>query len=96
MVALLISYNERVKNILFERGGIVFIHCVTTTNEPYMFTICVDYSKCPFHLPIFLKSLENSDYKSLMKEIEDQVDKKKWLNKEGLPFGAKAMASRVW
>jgi hypothetical protein len=30
-----------------------------------------------------------------MKKIEDQVDKKKWLNKEGLPFEARAMASRV-
>ena len=63
--------------------------------EPYMFTICVDYNITWFDLLVFLKSLENSDYKSLMKEIKDQVDKKKWLNKEGLPFGARAMASRV-
>ena len=42
-----------------------------------------------------LKSLENSDYKLLMKEIEVQVDQKKWLNKEGLPFSAKAMASWI-
>ena len=42
-----------------------------------------------------MKSLENSGYESLMKEIEDRVDKKKWLNKGGLPFGATAMASTV-
>ena len=30
-----------------------------------------------------------------MIEIEDQVDKKKWLKKEGLPFKAKAMTSWV-
>jgi hypothetical protein len=65
-----------------------------TIDEPYIFTICVDYSICPFHLLVFLKSLEKSDYKSLMKEIEEQVDKTKWLNKEELLFGAKAMASR--
>ena len=41
-----------------------------------MFKICVDYSKSPFDLTIFLKSLKNSEYKALMKEIEDQVDKK--------------------
>jgi hypothetical protein len=29
-----------------------------------------------------------------MKEIEDQVDKKEWLNKEGLPLMARGMASR--
>jgi hypothetical protein len=89
-----ILYNERVKDILFEKGGTILIHCVTTIDDPYMFTICVDYSICLFDLPVFLKSLENSDYKSLMTEIEDQVDKKKWL-KEGLPFKAKAMASWV-
>jgi hypothetical protein len=68
---------------------------MTTIEEPYMFTICMDYDISPFDLPIFLKSLENSDYKFLIKEIEDQVDKKKWLNKEGLLFGARAMASSL-
>jgi hypothetical protein len=94
-VFLPISYNERAKDVLFERPGTVLIHCVTTTEEPYMFTICVEYSKSPFDLIVFLKSLENSEYVPLMKEIEDQVDKKEWLNKEGLPLGAKGMASRV-
>jgi hypothetical protein len=34
LVFLPISYNERVKDALFERGGIILIHCVTTTKEP--------------------------------------------------------------
>ena len=75
-VPLLISYNEHVKDVVFEKRGIVFIHCMTMTNNLYIFTICVDYSICPFHLQIFLKSLENSNYEPLMKEIEDQMDKK--------------------
>jgi hypothetical protein len=94
LVFLPISSNEWIKDILFESRGIVLIHCVTTIEDQYIFTICVD-SKSPFDLTVFLKSLENSDYEALMKEIEEHVDKKKWLNKEGLPFGAKAMASRV-
>jgi hypothetical protein len=94
-VFLPISYNECVKGVLSESGRIVLTLCVTTTEDQYMFTICLDYSKSPFDLTVFLKSLENSDYEALIKEIEDQVDKKKWVNKEGLPFGAKAMASRV-
>jgi hypothetical protein len=73
---LLILYNECVKDVIFERGGTLLIHCVTTTDDPYIFTICVDYSICPFDLQVFLKNLENSDYESLMKEIEDQMDKK--------------------
>jgi hypothetical protein len=86
-VFLPISYNESVKDIFFERGSIILIHCVTTTEDPYMFTICKDYNKCPFDLTVFLRSLENSNYEALMKEIGDQVDKKKWLNKEGFLFG---------
>jgi hypothetical protein len=57
LVFLPISYNEHVKDILFERRGIIFIHCVTMTKEPYMFTICVDYNISPFDLPVYLKSL---------------------------------------
>jgi hypothetical protein len=60
-----------------------------------MFTICVECKFNPFDLSIFLRSLENSDYEALMKEIEAQVDNKEWLNKEGHPFGFRAMASRV-
>jgi hypothetical protein len=70
-VFLPISYNECAKDILFERPRTVLFHYMTTTEEPYMFTICVDYSKNPFDLTIFLKSLENSEYVPLMNEIED-------------------------
>ena len=66
-----ISYTEHVKDVLFEHLGIVLVHCMMTSEEPYMFTICIEYSKSPFDLTIFLKSLENSEYKGLMKEIED-------------------------
>ena len=89
LVFLPISYNEQVKDVIFESRGIVLKHCVTTTKDQHMFTICVDYSKSPFDLTIFFKSLGNSNYEALMKEIEEHVDKKKWLNKEGLPFEAK-------
>ena len=94
-VFLPISYIERVKDIFFECLGTMLIHRVRTIEEPYMFTICVDYSKSPFNLTIFLKSLENLEYEALMKEIEDQVDKKEWLNKEGFPLSARSMASKV-
>ena len=71
IVFLPISYTKRVKNILFERPGIVLVHCMMTTEEPYMFTIYIEYSKSPFDLIVFLKSLENLEFEGLMKEIED-------------------------
>ena len=30
-----------------------------------------------------------------MREVKEQVDIKKWVNKDGLPFGAKAKASWI-
>ena len=77
-----ISYNKSVKDVFFEHGGIILIHCVTNIEDLYIFTICLDYNKSPFDLTIFLRSLENSNYEAVMKEIKDQEDKKKWLNKE--------------
>ena len=71
LVLFPISYNERIKDILFESGGIVLMHCVTTIEDQYIITICMDYSKSPFNLTVFLKSLENSDFRALMKEIEE-------------------------
>ena len=73
----------------------VLVHCMTIDEEPYMFTICIEYSKSPFDLTEFLKSLENSAYTRLMKDIEKSVDKKEWVNKEGLPLKAAGMVSRI-
>ena len=60
-----------------------------------MFIICVEYTKVAFYLATFLKSLENSKNESLFKDVESQVDRKKWVNKDGLPLGLKAIASRI-
>ena len=90
-----ISHDEHIKDVLFEKPDIVLLHCVTIDEDPYMFTICIEYSKSPFDLTEFLTSLENSAYERLMKEIEQAVDKKEWVNKEGLPLNVRSMASKV-
>ena len=95
-VFLPMSYTERVKDVLFERLGTVLVHYMRTDEEPYMFTIYVEYRKNPFDLTIFLKSLDTSAYEGLMKDIKVEVDKKEWLNKEGLPLSVRSMASKVW
>jgi hypothetical protein len=94
-IFLPISHDEKIREVLYENPGRVNIHCETTTPKWYIFTISIDYVKAPFHLTHFLKNMENSSYEALMKEIEEQVDKKVWLNKEGLPLNAKSMASKV-
>lgn len=69
-----ISYEEKVKDVLPNSEGILLVHCETMVEEAYMFTICLEYAKAKFHLPMFLKSLENSAYESLLEEVESQVD----------------------
>ena len=75
-VFLPILHDEQIKDVLFEKPDIVLVHCVTIDEEPYMFTICIEHSKSPFDLTEFLKTLENSQYERLMKDIEVSVDKK--------------------
>jgi hypothetical protein len=90
-----ILYEGKVKDVLPDSEGILLVHCETTGEEAYMFTIYLEYAKAKFHLPMFLKSLENSTYESLLKEVESQVDQKKWVNKNGHPLGIKSMASKI-
>ena len=58
-VFLPISYTEHVKDVLSKCLGSVLVHCMMTTEKPYMLIICIEYRKSPFDLTIFLKSLEN-------------------------------------
>ena len=94
-VFLPISHDERIKDILYERPRIVLVHCVTIKEDPYMFTIYIEYNKSPFDLTVFLRSLENSQYKRLIKDIEASMDKKEWVTKEGLPLKAISMALKM-
>ena len=94
-VFLPISHEEQIKDVLHEKLETVLVHCVTIGEDPYMFTICIDYRKNPFDLPEFLQSLENTEYEKLMKDIERSVDKKEWVNRQGLPLKAAGMVSKV-
>jgi hypothetical protein len=86
VVFLPISHDELIKEVLFENGGIILINCEMRAEEPYMFILCMEYSKSPFHLPTYSKSpfhlptffmsLENSDFESLMKEAKEQVTRR--------------------
>jgi hypothetical protein len=52
LVFLRISHVERVKEVLSESSKRINIHCKTSELEPYLLSICVEYAKVPFHLPI--------------------------------------------
>ena len=66
-----ISYDKFIREVLFKNGSTILVHYEMRADKPYKFTIYVEYSKSPFHLPTFLKNLENTNYESLMQELKE-------------------------
>ena len=81
--AMPISADEKVKDVVWYTDNILLIHCETTASPPYFFTICLDNSASPFTTLYFLRSLNNSVYEPLMKEVEREIDNKAWQSKDG-------------
>jgi hypothetical protein len=67
LVALLISYEGKVKDVFFGSSGVINIHCKTTEGDPYMFTICVEYSKAAFNLLVFWRIQSMNPYSRRLK-----------------------------
>ena len=93
--ALLISADERIKDVVHFKDNILHIHCETTDADPYAFTIALNNGSSPFTVVPFLASLAGSSYEPLMKEVEAEIDMKSWVTKEGLPLRARAVASKL-
>ena len=45
---LSISHEEKVREVRYESRKRINIHYMTTTDEPCLFTISIDYEKAPF------------------------------------------------
>ena len=76
--AMPISADEKVKDVVWYADNTLLIHCETTASPPYFFTICFDNSASPFTTLYFLRSLNDSVYEPLMKEVETEIDNKAW------------------
>ena len=70
--AMAISTDKKVKDVVWYADNTLLIHCETTASPPYFFTIYVDNSISPFSTLCFLRSLNGSVYKPLMKEVEEK------------------------
>ena len=90
-----ISADEKVKDVVWYVENTLLIQCKTTPSLPYFFTICFDNSKSPFCTLYFLRSLNDSMYEPLMKEVERDIDQKAWQTKDGLPLRARLVAEKV-
>ena len=90
-----ISADQRIKDVVRFTDNILHIHCQTTNDDPYSFTIALNNSTSPFTVVPFLSSLEGSSYKPLMKEIKADIDKKSWVTKDGLLLQAHSISSKL-
>ena len=93
--AMPISADEKVKDVVWYANNTLLIHCETIASPPYFFTICVNNLASPFLTLYFLRSLNGSMYKPLMKEVEREIDNKAWQAKDGQPFRARPVARKV-
>ena len=93
--AMAISADEKVKDVVWYTENTLLIHCETIASPSYFFTIYVDNSVSPFSTLYFLRSLNGSVYKPLMKEVERDIDNKACQAKDGQPFRARPIAGKV-
>jgi len=80
-----ISYNERIIAVSPDVAAKIRIHCVTTAigkkdEDQYNFTIVVDSKKIPFYVSNFIDTLEPTEYRVEIPELEKKVDSGFWRN----------------
>ena len=84
--AMVVSVDEKVKDVVWYSENTILIHCETNGSPSYSFTICVDNLKSPFSTLYFLKSLSGSVYEPLMKEVEKISTRRHGRQKKACPL----------
>lgn len=94
------TYTEKVKDVTEEDEAAINIHCVTTQvdkppNKQYHFTICLNSILIPFNISHLLESLEPTEYRSMIKELEEKVDAGFYNNANGTALTGKKLCSKM-
>lgn len=90
-----ITPKERIVGVDHEDKYLV-VKIESTTTHAYAYTVVMDCTSHPFTIEPFLFSVENTLFKAMKKDIEQEQDPlKKWTTKDGHPLHAKALAARL-
>ena len=69
-----LSSNERIVDISNDGSDCVLIHCVTTDDTKYMFTVVMNLITSPFSLFELSESLINSNFETLIARTERRAE----------------------
>ena len=95
-----ISFDEKIKDVAHERGTLLKVRCITDVagipdREQYHFTIQLDSAKCDFNISHFLSTLEPTEYRTEIPDLEKKIDHNFFKTKDGKLATGKALYSRL-
>ena len=74
----------------------IHVQCETSGSDtPYRFTVVLDNRIHPFYVVEFINSLQNSQFKKLIAEMETLHSEGYWHGKDDAPLKAKPVAKKV-
>jgi len=95
-----LSLHEKVKDISNGDGSKIMLHCVTTRTEwekknQYNFTLILDSAVIPFNISPLIASLEHTEFRGMMKELENKFDSQYFMSTSGQPLRGAQLCSKI-
>ena len=97
-ITLSVSLHETIIEVSTGIYDETLVSCTThfpDQEEPYVFTYVVPAEGFTFSIGAICRSLENTDFEELKKDICDHIDKKRWVGKDDGALKPKVLASRL-
>jgi hypothetical protein len=95
-----VSFDEKIKDIAHDKGSMIKIHCVTAQTgipeeQQCHFTIVLDSAKISLNITPFIMTLEPTEYRSEIPEMEKKIDNNFFHNAAGKLFTRKTLCNRL-
>ena len=99
-VYIKLSVAERIKDLECLNDPLIHIKCMTTEinqkpEDAYHFTLVINSKTIPFNLTSFLESLEPTEYRDEIKQLEVKIDRGEYKDRNGLPASGKRLCSKI-
>ena len=93
-----VSLNEKVVEVSAGPRSTIIVSCITTNNkqvEPYSFSYIVDAKRAVFSIAMYCKSLDDTQYREVQKNLEIHIQEKRWQSDDGGQLPPKKLVSRL-
>nr|PNR28878.1 hypothetical protein PHYPA_027570 [Physcomitrium patens] len=97
---LKLTTAERVKDVEYLDGDMILVKCVTTEvlidpTDEYHFTVLIPSKRIPFIMSPFLESLEPTEYRGEVKQLEAKIDRGDYNEKDGSSAFGKRLCTKI-